>query len=74
LRSPVLPKRLIIHVRGPGNLIIFRGEERIATLLNGKLQGTDFTSSKQAGSGSVRKNLPGGQSMNALRITRPEQR
>jgi hypothetical protein len=42
LRSPVLPKRLIIHIRGPGNLIIFRGEQRIATLLNGKLQGHGF--------------------------------
>ena len=42
LRSPVLPNRLIIHIRGPGNLIIFRGEERIATLLNGRLQGHGF--------------------------------
>jgi len=42
LRSPVLPHRLIIHIRGPGNLIIFRGEERLATLLNGKLQGHGF--------------------------------
>jgi len=42
LRSPVLPNRLIIHIRGPGNLIIFRGEERLATLLNGKLQGHGF--------------------------------
>ena len=42
LRSPVIPKRLIIHIRGPGNLIICRGEQRIATLLNGKLQGHGF--------------------------------
>jgi hypothetical protein len=42
LRSPVIPKRLIIHIRGPGNLIIFRGEKCIATLLNGKLQGHGF--------------------------------
>ena len=42
LRSPAVPKRLIIHIRGPGNLIIFRGEHRVATLLNGKLQGHGF--------------------------------
>jgi hypothetical protein len=42
LRGPVIPKRLIIQIRGPGNLIIFRGEQRIATLLNGKLQGHGF--------------------------------
>jgi hypothetical protein len=42
LRSPAVPKRLIIHIRGPGNLVVFRGEHRIATLLNGKLQGHGF--------------------------------
>jgi hypothetical protein len=42
LRSPAVPERLIIHIRGPGNLIIFRGERRLATLLNGKLQGHGF--------------------------------
>ena len=42
LRGPAVPKRLIIHIRGPGNLIIFRGEHRIATLLHGKLQGHGF--------------------------------
>ena len=42
LPSPAVPKRLIIHIRGPGNLIIFRGEHRVATLLNGKLQGHGF--------------------------------
>jgi hypothetical protein len=41
-RSPAVPERLIIHIRGPGNLIIFRGERRLATLLNGKLQGHGF--------------------------------
>jgi hypothetical protein len=40
LRSPEVPDRLIIHIRGPGNLIIFRGDRRIATLLTGKLQGS----------------------------------
>lgn len=42
LRSPVVPNRLIIHVRGPGSLIALRGANRIATLLNGKLQGHGF--------------------------------
>jgi DisA bacterial checkpoint controller nucleotide-binding len=42
LRSPAVPKCLIIHVRAPGNLVIFRGDQRIATLLNGKLQGHGF--------------------------------
>jgi hypothetical protein len=42
LRSPAVPNRLIIHVRGPGSLIALRGDERIATLLNGKLQGHGF--------------------------------
>ncbi len=42
LRGPAVPNRLIIHIRGPGNLIIFRGDQRIATLLNGKLQGHGF--------------------------------
>jgi hypothetical protein len=42
LRGPAVPKRLIIHIRGPGNLVIFRGDQRIATLLNGKLQGHGF--------------------------------
>jgi hypothetical protein len=42
LRSPEVPDRLIIHIRGPGNLIILRGDRRIATLLTGKLQGHGF--------------------------------
>jgi hypothetical protein len=42
LRSPAVPKCLIIHIRGPGNLVIFRGDQRIATLLNGRLQGHGF--------------------------------
>ena len=42
LRSPAVPERLIIHIYGPGTLIIFRGQQRIATLLDGKLQGHGF--------------------------------
>jgi DisA bacterial checkpoint controller nucleotide-binding len=42
LRSPVVPDRLIIHIRGPGSLIALRGEKRVATLLKGKLQGHGF--------------------------------
>jgi hypothetical protein len=42
LQSPAIPDRLIIQVRGPGNLVILRGERRIATLLTGKLQGHGF--------------------------------
>ena len=42
LPSPKVPDRLIIHVRGPGNLIILRADRRIATLLTGKLQGHGF--------------------------------
>jgi hypothetical protein len=42
LRSPVVPDRLIIHIRGPGSLIALRGENRVATLLKGKLQGHGF--------------------------------
>jgi hypothetical protein len=42
LRGPDVPDRLIIHIRGPGNLIILRGDRRIATLLTGKLQGHGF--------------------------------
>jgi hypothetical protein len=42
LRCPVVPKRLIIHIRGPGTLVALRGQERVATLLNGKLQDYGF--------------------------------
>jgi hypothetical protein len=42
LRSPAVPNRLIVHVRGPGNLNILRGERRLATLLTGRLQGHGF--------------------------------
>jgi DisA bacterial checkpoint controller nucleotide-binding len=42
LRGPVVPDRLIIHIRGPGSLIALRAENRVATLLNGKLQGHGF--------------------------------
>jgi hypothetical protein len=42
LQSPEVPNRLIIQIRGPGNLIILRGDRRIATLLTGKLQGHGF--------------------------------
>jgi hypothetical protein len=42
LPSPAVPNQLIIHIHGPGTLMIFRGEQRIATLLKGKLQGHGF--------------------------------
>ena len=42
LPGPVVPNRLIIHIRGPGTLIALRGQNRIATLLNGKLQDYGF--------------------------------
>jgi hypothetical protein len=37
-----IPDWLIIHVRGPGNLVICRGAERIVTLLNGRIEGHGF--------------------------------
>jgi hypothetical protein len=37
-----LPDWLIIHVRGPGNLVICRGAQRVATLLNGRIEGHGF--------------------------------
>ena len=40
LQSPVAPNRLIVNVSGPGNLIISRGDNLIATLLNGRLEGS----------------------------------
>jgi hypothetical protein len=42
LRSPAAPNRLIVHLSGPGNLIICRGDSLIATLLNGRLEGHGF--------------------------------
>jgi DisA bacterial checkpoint controller nucleotide-binding len=42
LRGPVLPNCLTIHIRGPGTLVALRGQDRIATLLNGKLQDYGF--------------------------------
>lgn len=42
LQSATAPNRLIIHVSGPGNLIISRGDSLIATLLNGWLEGHGF--------------------------------
>jgi hypothetical protein len=42
LSSPIVPNRLIIHIRGPGSLIALKGRNRVATLLNGKLQGHGF--------------------------------
>src|SRR5271165_1649476 len=42
LQSSAAPDRLIIHVSGPGNLIISRGDKLIATLLNGRLEGHGF--------------------------------
>ena len=41
LNHPI-PDWLIIHVRGPGNLVICRGADRIATLLNGRIEGHGF--------------------------------
>ena len=41
INSPI-PDWLIIHVRGPGNLVIRRGSERIVTLLNGRIEGHGF--------------------------------
>jgi hypothetical protein len=41
LNHPI-PDWLIIHVRGPGNLVIHRGSERIVTLLNGRVEGHGF--------------------------------
>ena len=37
-----MPDWLIIHVRGPGNLVINRGSERLVTLLNGRVEGHGF--------------------------------
>ena len=37
-----IPDWLIIHVRGPGNLVIHRGSERLVTLLNGRVEGHGF--------------------------------
>jgi hypothetical protein len=37
-----IPDWLIIHVRGPGNLVIHRGSKRIVTLLNGRVEGHGF--------------------------------
>jgi hypothetical protein len=41
LNHPI-PDWLIIHVRGPGNLVIHHGSERIITLLNGRVEGHGF--------------------------------
>jgi DisA bacterial checkpoint controller nucleotide-binding len=41
LNHPI-PNWLIIHVRGPGNLVIHRGSERLVTLLNGRVEGHGF--------------------------------
>ena len=37
-----IPNWLIIHVRGPGNLVIHCGSERILTLFNGRVEGHGF--------------------------------
>jgi hypothetical protein len=37
-----IPNWLIIHVRGPGNLVIHHGSDRIVTLLNGQVEGHGF--------------------------------
>jgi hypothetical protein len=33
-----IPEWLIIHVRGPGNLVVHLGSERLATLMNGRIE------------------------------------
>jgi hypothetical protein len=40
--SPSATYRLIINIRGPGNLILSRGDALIVTLLNGRLEGHGF--------------------------------
>ena len=42
LYSPAAPNRLVINIRGPGNLILLRGDTLIMTLLNGQLEGHGF--------------------------------
>src|SRR5262249_39336212 len=42
LSSPTAPNRLIINIRGPGHLILLRGDTPIVTLLNGRLEGHGF--------------------------------
>lgn len=37
-----IPDWLIIHIRGPGNLVIHCGSERLVTLLNGRVEGHGF--------------------------------
>jgi len=42
LYNPAAANRLIINIRGPGNLILLRGDTLIVTLLNGQLEGHGF--------------------------------
>jgi hypothetical protein len=37
-----IPDWLIVHIRGPGNLVVHQGFERLATLLNGRIEGEGF--------------------------------
>jgi Probable sensor domain DACNV len=37
-----IPNWLIVHIRGPGNLVVYGGSERLATLLNGRVEGHGF--------------------------------
>jgi hypothetical protein len=37
-----IPNWLIVHIRGPGNLVVYSGSERLATLLNGRVEGHGF--------------------------------
>ena len=71
-----IPDWLIIHVRGPGNIVICRGADRIATLLNGRMEGHGFdlfTSSwlsarySKLGSGLTGKPLTGASETVAVR-------
>jgi hypothetical protein len=37
-----IPSWLIVHIRSPGNLVVYGGSERLATLLNGRVEGHGF--------------------------------
>ena len=55
-----IPDWLIIHVRGPGNLVICRGAQRIATLLNGRIEGHGFDLFTSSWLGERYRRLAGG--------------
>ncbi len=37
-----MPNWLIVHIRGPGNLVVYGCSQRLATLLNGRVEGHGF--------------------------------